>query len=216
MSSDFISTFQSDAKLLKSFAAELEQYNVILECAYITMIKEIANNSMGKTINKVFCNRINAVIDPSDAVTEIRTSDYSSDKIVTIKVTNSNFKHRYDIPGFLIHCVTFSNSDKYGNISASIGYKFIEGSIKEIEKIININRERVALYKDAAKNAKKYAKAFQKCVEDFIAKMESINPIFVDGSVTSNMYYYGMKHYNYEKNRNEIVKDVERYSYQKD
>lgn len=178
---EFAQNFNNNEKQLKMFVEQLQDYNNILESIYVKMIEEIKSNFLGKKITKAFGNKIETLFKDVCFVSVKNNAYYGDRKEISILL--SDYCYEYSLRNSATSMITC----KCGENCTKLG-EFNEDTIQEIVNIINTNRYRVARYKDALKNYKKHKKILEKAAADFIAKMESINPIFVDYTTTSNLY----------------------------
>lgn len=172
--STYLRDFGENEKKFKTFVKDLRAYNNRLEIAYIAMAKLIRNEFIGKPIGKKFYNRFVAVVGNYYRV------EFDETKLNHKKFIGIDLNTRY------------VRADIRTVLSCYINFEFnffTENDVKIIVERINLNRERVAKYEDAAKHFKKYIKQYEKAVNLFVRTMESINPIFADISVAQNISY---------------------------
>lgn len=203
---EFAQNFNNNEKQLKMFVEQLQDYNNILESIYVKMIEEIKSNFLGKRITKAFGNKIETLFN-GVCLVSVRKNIYSNDR-KEISILLSDYCYEYSLRNSATSMITC----RYGENCTKLG-EFNEDTIQEIVNIINTNRYRVAKYKDALKNYKKHKKILEKAAADFIAKMESINPIFVDYTATSNLYIVSPQiRFDFNKYENNIKADLETFA----
>lgn len=203
---EFAQNFNNNEQQLKMFVEQLQDYNNILESIYVKMIEEIKSNFLGKKITKAFGNKIETLFN-GVCLVSVRKGIYH-DEQKEISIVLSDYRYEYNLRNSATSMITC----KYGENCTELG-EFNEDTIQEIVNIINTNRYRVARYKDALKNYKKHKKILEKAAEDFIAKMESINPIFVDYTAISNLYGVSPKiHFDFNKYESAIKAGLETFA----
>ena len=183
---EFAQNFNNNEQQLKMFVEQLQDYNNILESIYVKMIEEIKSNFLGKKITNTFGNKIETLFN-GVCLVSVRKDIYHDDQ-KEISIVLPDYRYEYNLRNSATSMITC----KYGENCTELG-EFNEDTIQEIVNIINTNRYRIARYKDALKNYKKHKKILEKAAADFIAKMESINPIFVDYTAISNLYSVSQK-----------------------
>lgn len=203
---EFAQNFNNNEQQLKMFVEQLQDYNNILESVYVKMIEEIKSNFLGKKITKSFGNEIEKLFN-GVCLVSVRKGIYRDDR-KEISIVLSDYRYEYHV----INSATSMITCKYGENCTELG-EFNEDTIQEIVNTINTNRYRVARYKDALKNYKKHKKILEKAAADFIAKMESINPLFVDYTATSNLYSVSPQiRFDFNKYDNIIKADLETFA----
>lgn len=190
MINEFIKTFGEDKTKFKTFVTkDLRTYNKELEHVLLVMAKTIQSDFIGKPINKVFINKLTKVLGEGVATFELETSDWTKEKILTIRVAAKDVKYKNDCIFKLCTCITFSKGSPSTRAICTSDNRFMEECVNAIIEIINRNRRTMATFEDAAKHLNRYIKLYEKAVNTYVRTMEGINPIFADISTAQTMSY---------------------------
>ena len=187
--------FNNDKTSLKKFSREMTGYNAELEEVIKITINAIATKFMGKNIDWRFAKHVNAILAEKYGLTEngnpyvsieVENASYDTDKVINFNIDLPVYLYRWNIKYILMSYNRFYRNQC--RQEATFDNKFNEDSIKSLVEVINVNRQRVATYQDAAENFTKYLKAVEKLEKEVVEKLGNINPMFYATKMDTNTY----------------------------
>ena len=203
---EYLLKFSADETKLKNYVKDMAAHQLTVENALIAVLNEIKVKYMGKSITQRVANSINKnVLTDSPCYIEITNNDSRQDeKVMEVCFKDKNMSYRV-LSGDVCVYVSFAYSEVLAS-TCSIDNKFDESSIDAIANIINLNRKRLAMYQDAAKNVRKQWKKMHKAVDKFLKAMETSNPIFFEYNAANNLYNY--RRFDFTEYQNDVNSKV--------